>query len=281
MAGSYAARISVAQVVCAPSHIVDLGDLVIEGFGEVSFGLDIALDCLERLHALAEARHVLVLRAKLFLREPLHELALLQQVEVQETQTFPEQEVLLAQVRHDRRHFHLRSVAQLFSIGAHVARSRDSSLHVLELAVEHVDFGSLFGGLAEEFWGIACRQIKHDCVRIRQLSVAINQVGNRGEVEGECVLNRGPALHGETGRVALLVHHILIRVFGVLEQVANGVSQAAHLPVAKRDRLVLLVLLLATSGRIVSGRTNHGHILALRLELANIVQTLVLSALCL
>ena len=66
------------------SHVVDLGDLVVKWFLEVALALDVALDLAQALHAFDVHGHLFVLSEELVLCQPLHEIALLQQVEIKE-----------------------------------------------------------------------------------------------------------------------------------------------------------------------------------------------------
>ena len=59
------------------SHVVDLGDLVIEGLLQVAIGLDVAFHLLESLHFLDVSSYILVFIEELIVGEPLHEVTLL------------------------------------------------------------------------------------------------------------------------------------------------------------------------------------------------------------
>ncbi len=171
------------------SHVVDLGDLVVERLLQVALALDVALDLAEALHALHIHGHLLVLSKELVLSQPLHKVALLQKIEVKECQVLTNQIFLGAESGNKRSHFLLSGLAKCGSIGTDVAWSGDGALDFLELAVEHVDLGFLFGRLAKELGSVGSGQVDHDGGRISQLGVAVDQIGDRGEVQVEGVLN--------------------------------------------------------------------------------------------
>ena len=67
-------------------HVVDLSDLVIEGLLDIAFGLDVPLHLSEALHSLDVSCHILVVSVEFVLCEPLHEIAQLKHVKVNERQ---------------------------------------------------------------------------------------------------------------------------------------------------------------------------------------------------
>lgn len=213
------------------SHVVDFSDLVVEWFLEVALALDVALDLAEALHALDVHGHLFVLSEELVLRQPLHEVALLQQVEIQECQVVSHEVFLGAEGGDKWCHLCLGSLAQLSALGTDIARSSDGTLDFFELSVEHVDFGLFLWGLAEELGSVSGRQVQHDRIWVRQLALLVDQVGDGWEVKIKAVLDRGPALHTVRRRVTLLVHDILVGVLSVLEQIADRVCESANLPV--------------------------------------------------
>jgi len=261
------------------SHVVDLGDLVVEWLLEVPFALDVALDLAQALHALDVHGHLFVLSEELVLCQPLHEVALLQQVEVKECQVVSHEVFLGAKGGNKRCHLSLGRLAQLGTLGTHIARSSDGTLDFLELAVEHVDLGLFLGGLAEELGGICGRQVQHDRIWVRQLALLVDQVRDGWEVKIKAVLDGGPALNTVRRRVALLVHDILVGVLSVLEKVADRVSKSANLPIAELDRFVLCVQLLAAGrGVVLSGASAHcANVFIFLLEFADPVQSLILE----
>ena len=170
------------------SHVVDLGDLVIEGFLEVAVGLDIAFHLFESLHFLDISCDILVFIEELVVGQPLYEITLLEQVKVEERQ-LSNKIIFLAEIVDDWGHFSLGNVAELLAILSHVTRASNSTLHIFELGVHHVDFTLLFRSGTKEFRCVGCSQVDHDGVDVRELCVLVDQVGDRREIKAECVLN--------------------------------------------------------------------------------------------
>ena len=67
-------------------HVVDFSDLVIEGLLDEALRLDVSLHLFEALHTLDVSCHILVVSVEFVLSEPLHEIAKLKHVKVNESQ---------------------------------------------------------------------------------------------------------------------------------------------------------------------------------------------------
>jgi len=114
---------------------------------------------------------------------------------------------------------------------------------------------------AEEFWSVLVRKVDHDSDSISDLGFPVNEVRHVGEVKAKVVLDRGPALNREVWRVSLLVHHILVRVLNVLEQVADWLCKSTDLPVAKLNLWVLGVKLLSVDLGLFLLSSESGRVL--------------------
>ena len=234
----------------ALSHVVQLGNFIVKGLFEVTVRLYVALHLAQAFHALYIARHCLLLGEELVIRKPLNEVEHLEKVEVQILQLGAKQVVFLSHELQDGLDLYQGLRCQSTLISLSIAGASDGTLDLLQLTVDHIHLAGFLGCFAEELGDVGVCDVHHDCVRIRDVRLAINQIWHGGEVESERVLDACPALDRESWRVTLLIHHILVRVLRVLEEVADRLGQPTNLPVAELDWRFLRELLFAPSRRV-------------------------------
>lgn len=265
------------------SHVVDLGDLVIEWLLNVPVTLNVPLNLTKTLHALHVLLNVLIFVVKFVVGEELHEVTHFKHVEIEVRQLRPSQVVFVSEELDNGSNFGLCGLGKSLGVGSDVAGSSDCRLDVFELRIEHVNLSLLLVVLAKQFRRVLGCEVDHNGRGVGEFGFAVNHVGNVGEVKAKRVLHLRPALDREVWRVALFIQAVLVRVFNVLKQVADRLSKTSNFPVANHNWLVLRILLLPVCGWVFDlffKSLSHGrsHLaVVLLLEFARLFESLALD----
>ena len=177
------------------SHVVDLGDLVIEWLFNVPVTLNVPLNLTQSLHTLHVLLNVLIFVVKLVVGEELDKVAHFEHVEIEVRQLRPSQVVFVSQELDNGSNFGLCSLGKSLGVGPDVTGSRDCGLYVLELRIEHVNLSLLLVVLSKQFRRVLGCEVDHNGRGVGEFGFAVNHVGNVREVKAKGVLNLRPALN--------------------------------------------------------------------------------------
>lgn len=104
----------------------------------------------------------------------------------------------------------LDGVADGGSVASCVARKSDGSLEFGEHGLEHLDLADLGGSDSKEIFAVFVADVFHDGHSLGDLVLAVQQIGQVGELKPKCLLLLSPALARVFGGISLLVNVLLI-----------------------------------------------------------------------
>ena len=265
------------------SHVVDLGDFVIEWLFNVPVTLNVPLNLTKTFHSLHVLLNVLIFVVKFVVGEELHEVTHFKHVKIEVRQLRPSKVVFVSEELDNGSNFGLCGLGKSLGVGSDVTGSCDCGLYVFELRIEHVNLSLLFVVFSKQFRGVLGCEVDHNGRGVSEFGFAVNHVGNVWEVKAKGVLNLRPALDGEIWRVALFIKTVLVRVFNVLKQVADWLSKTSNFPVSNHNWLVFRILLLPVCGWVFDlffESLSHGcshHTVAFLLKFARLFESLALD----
>ena len=181
-----------------------------------------------------------MLHEEITLSDPVHEVAELEEDEVDVGQVLAAQIGLTAEEGDEGANLVHQSLCDGRSVSLGVAWHSGGALKIRDDLCDHLDLSDLGGAVAKKLRPVLVRDKLHDRARVSQACLAIDKVGQVGESKTDSVLLLEPAGAIEIRCITLLVL-ILSEVDTQVDHLVSDLGgEAANGPVSKRGLLVRL-----------------------------------------